>query len=93
MGASSSKVTEYDRAVLSLKLQRDKLKQYRKKVNIVLDREAEMARICLHKGDKQRALLVLRHRKYQASLLDRTDDQLETLERLVCNPNRAVRQI
>jgi len=36
----------------------------------------------LQKGDKPRALLALRRRKYQETLLQKTDAQLETLEQL-----------
>jgi charged multivesicular body protein 6 len=36
----------------------------------------------LKKGDKPRALLALRRRKYQETLLQKTDAQLETLEQL-----------
>ncbi|GAK66639.1 snf7 family protein [Moesziomyces antarcticus] len=72
MGATSSKgpkITPHDRAVLDLKLQRDRIKQYQKK--------------CLAKGDKAKALTALRRRKYQESLIQKTDSQLETLEGLV----------
>jgi len=85
MGASQStpKVTAQDRAILDLKLQRDKLKQYQKKLQQVLDREKEIARQHLEAGDKQRALIALRRRKYQETLLVKTDSQLENLEQLV----------
>lgn len=42
-----------------------------------------MARQCLAKGDKKRALLALRRKKYQESLLGQTDAQLEQLEQLM----------
>ncbi|KAF8293628.1 hypothetical protein DL93DRAFT_2091896 [Clavulina sp. PMI_390] len=85
MGNSPSvpKITPQDRAILDLKNQRDKLKQYRRKVQGVLDREQEIAREALAKGDKQRALVALRQRKYQDGLLSKTDSQLETLQQLV----------
>lgn len=49
----------------------------------ILDREHEIARQCLAKGDKAKALTALRRRKYQESLIQKTDSQLETLEGLV----------
>ncbi|KAK9469079.1 Snf7-domain-containing protein [Lipomyces arxii] len=86
MGGSSSrpsrKITRQDRAVLDMKLQRDRLQQYQKRIQVVLDREKEIARAHLENGDKERALLALRKRKYQAQLLAKTDSQLETLEKL-----------
>ncbi|THH33508.1 hypothetical protein EUX98_g642 [Antrodiella citrinella] len=66
-----------------LKLQRDKLKQYRKKIQAVLDREHEIAKQHLAAGQKDRALFALRKRRYQEGLLVKTDSQLENLEKLV----------
>lgn len=82
MGQNGSKITAQDKAILDLKMQRDKLKQYQKRIQVVLDREATVAKQCIAKGDKQRALLALRKRKYQEQLLSKTDTQLETLEQL-----------
>lgn len=87
----------------SLKLQRDKVKQYQKKVcrsgpctlyrvslhfpafqiQAVLDREHEIAKQHLAAGQKDRAIFTLRKRKYQESILAKTDGQLENLEKLV----------
>ncbi|GAC98319.1 hypothetical protein PHSY_005912 [Pseudozyma hubeiensis SY62] len=78
----ADQVTSYAPAS-SLKLQRDRIKQYQKKIQVVLDREHEIARQCLVKGDKTKALTALRRRKYQESLIQKTDSQLETLEGLV----------
>lgn len=85
MGANSSvpKITAQDRAILDLKLQRDKLKQYQKKIQGVLDREHAIAKAHLEAGQKERATIALRRRKYQRSLLVKTDSQLENLEQLV----------
>ncbi|EED80425.1 predicted protein, partial [Postia placenta Mad-698-R] len=77
------KVTKQDRAILDLKLQRDKVKQYQKKIQAVLEREHEIAKQQLAAGNKGRALTTLRQRKYQESLLAKTDGQLENLEKLV----------
>jgi len=81
--SSAPKITAQDRAILGLKLQRDKLKQYQKKIQYVLDREQAIARESLAVGNRTRALTALRHRKYQESLLLKTDTQLETLQNLV----------
>ncbi|KAH9846805.1 Snf7 family [Lenzites betulinus] len=85
MGGSQSvpKITKQDRAILDLKLQRDKVRQYQKKIQAVLDREHEIAKQQLAAGRKDRALIALRKRKYQESLLVKTDGQLENLEKLV----------
>jgi len=85
MGGNQSlpKITAQDRAILDLKLQRDKLRQYQKKIQVVLDRERAIAKAHLATGQKDRALVALRRRKYQQSLLLKTDGQLEHLEQLV----------
>lgn len=91
----------WDVIVHSLKLQRDKVRQYQKKVSttsllcarrrshrgeqiqVVLNREHEIAKQQLASGNKDRALIALRKRKYQEGLLAKTDAQLENLENLV----------
>jgi hypothetical protein len=75
-----------DRAVLDLKLQRDKLHQYSRRIQTVLNREKELAKEALTRGEKQKALLILRRRKYQEHVLLKADQQLETLEQLVSHP-------
>ncbi|GAA6015796.1 hypothetical protein JCM10207_008798 [Rhodosporidiobolus poonsookiae] len=85
VGQSSSavKITAQDRSILDLKLQRDKLKQYQKRIEVVLAREREIAAESLRAGNKQRALVALRQKKYQETLLSQTDEQLATLQKLV----------
>ncbi|KZO96259.1 hypothetical protein CALVIDRAFT_140012 [Calocera viscosa TUFC12733] len=85
MGAAQSgpKITAQDRAVLDLKIQRDKVRQYQKRIEVVLDAEKRVAKESLAAGRKDRALIALRRRKYQEQLLVKTDQQLETLESLV----------
>lgn len=80
-----SLVTKEDEAILEMKIQRDEIKKYRKRIRVVLDREREIAKECLLKGDKKRALLALKKKKYQERLLTQTDKHLETLEDLVSN--------
>lgn len=75
-----------------MKNQRDKLKQYQKKITVITNREKEIARECLAKGEKEKALLALRRKKYQESLLSQTDAQLEQLEKLTSNVEFALVQ-
>ncbi|XP_052860065.1 charged multivesicular body protein 6 [Anopheles cruzii] len=77
-----SRVTEQDKAILQLKQQRDKLKQYQKRIEISLEKDRELAKKCLASGRKDRAKTLLRKKKYQEKLLGNTDAQLETLEKL-----------
>lgn len=54
------------------------------KIQGVLDREHAIAKAHIAAGRKDRALIALRQRKYQQSLMTKTDQQLENLEQLVC---------
>jgi charged multivesicular body protein 6 len=80
---SSHKITDVDRAILNLKNQRNKILDYQKKIRVVTDLETQAAKDLLRQGDKKRALIALRRKKYQESLLTKTDDQLFQLEKLV----------
>lgn len=65
-----------------MKNQRDKLHQYQKRITVITDREKEVAKECLKRGDEKKAKLALRRKKYQESLLAKADAQLAQLEQL-----------
>ncbi|XP_053207884.1 charged multivesicular body protein 6-B-like [Panonychus citri] len=77
------KVTEQDRAVLQLKQQRDKIKQYQKRIQSRLEDERNLARQLLQNGQKERALTILKKKKYFENVIAKQDGLLETLEKLV----------
>lgn len=52
-------------------------------ISVVLVRETEIAKLHLAAGNKNLALLALKKKKYQESLLDSTANQLLNLEQLV----------
>ncbi|KAL0259809.1 Vacuolar protein sorting-associated protein 20 [Diplodia seriata] len=89
---STNKISAQDKAILDMKIQRDKLHQYQKKIIVITNRETEVAKECLKKGDKRRALLALRRKKYQESLLQKTDAQLAQLETLTSDVEFALVQ-
>ncbi|XP_017079328.1 charged multivesicular body protein 6-A [Drosophila eugracilis] len=80
-----SRITEEDKAVLQLKQQRDRIKQYQKRIETQLENDRLLAKKCLQQGRKDRAKLLLRKKKYQESLLINADKQLENLEGLTAN--------
>ncbi|RBR08018.1 uncharacterized protein FIESC28_10438 [Fusarium coffeatum] len=92
MGANGSKVTAQDKAILDMKNQRDRLHQYQRKITVLTDKETDIAKQMLAKGDKKRALLALRRKKYQESLLAKTDAQLAQLEKLTSDVEFALIQ-
>ncbi|KKK15920.1 hypothetical protein P175DRAFT_0521580 [Aspergillus ochraceoroseus IBT 24754] len=79
---SSHKISAQDRAILDLKNQRDNLHRYQRRITVLTDRETAIAKECLARNDRKRALLALRRKKYQESLLAKTDAQLAQLEQL-----------
>lgn len=78
-----TRVTEQDKAVLQLKQQRDKLKQYQKRITLQLQKERLLAKQLLKDGKKEKALLLLKKKRYQDQLLDKTENQISNLERMV----------
>ncbi|XP_039357979.1 charged multivesicular body protein 6 [Mauremys reevesii] len=78
-----SRITEQDKAVLQLKQQRDKLKQYQKRITLNLERERSVAWQLLRDGKKEKAKLLLKKKRYQEQLLDKTEKQISNLERMV----------
>lgn len=75
-----------------MKNQRDKLHQYQRRITVLTDRETAIAKEMLAKGNKDKALLALRRKKYQESLLAKTDAQLEQLEKLTSSVEFALVQ-
>ncbi|KAF9171584.1 Vacuolar protein sorting-associated protein 20 [Mortierella sp. AD011] len=93
MGTTTSKagkITAHDRAILDLKVQRDKLKQYNKRLSLVIAKELEIAKSHLAKGDKKRALLALRRKKFQEGLLEKTELQMTNLDELTFSIEQAL---
>ncbi|XP_045626032.1 charged multivesicular body protein 6-A [Procambarus clarkii] len=78
-----SKVTEHDKAVLQLKTTRDKIRQYQKRSEATLQKDRELAKKLLSDGRKDRALLLLRKKKFVEGQLIKTDGTLENIERMI----------
>ncbi|KAK9310085.1 hypothetical protein QLX08_000388 [Tetragonisca angustula] len=78
-----SRVTEQDKAILQLKQTRDKIKQYQRRIEQNLEKERLLAKKLIQNKQKDRALLILRKKKFQEQILSKTDGQLENLECMV----------
>ncbi|KFM05870.1 Charged multivesicular body protein 6, partial [Aptenodytes forsteri] len=63
--------------------QRDKLKQYQRRISLNRERERALARQLLREGKKGKAMLLLKKKRYQEQLLDKTENQISNLERMV----------
>lgn len=85
MGAQGSKatVTQQDKAIFQLKRQRDALKQYQKKLYIVIEKQTEGAKAALREGKPEKAKLYLKLKKQQQTTVNSTYEQLANLEGLI----------
>ncbi|KAL8136764.1 hypothetical protein V2J09_002765 [Rumex salicifolius] len=74
------KITDVDRAILSLKTQRRKLGQYQQQLEAVIEAEKQAARDLIREKRKERALLALKKKKVQEELLQKVDAWLLNVE-------------
>lgn len=80
---STPKITLQDRAIFQLKQQRDKLKQYQRKLNTIIERQNKLAKEAIIKKDNARAKVYLRSKKQQQTTITKTYEQLDNLETLI----------
>lgn len=80
---STPKITAQDKAIFQLKQQRDKLKQYQKRLTNVIERQSELAKVAIRNRQPDRAKFYLRSKKQQESTISKTYDQLDNLEGLI----------
>lgn len=74
------KITDVDRAILSLKTQRRKLAQHQEQLDAVIEAEKQAARNLIREKRKDRALLALKKKKTQEELLKQVDVWLINVE-------------
>eukprot|EP01125_Pyxidicula_operculata_P017059 TRINITY_DN5932_c0_g1_i1.p1 TRINITY_DN5932_c0_g1~~TRINITY_DN5932_c0_g1_i1.p1 ORF type:complete len:125 (+),score=23.71 TRINITY_DN5932_c0_g1_i1:10-384(+) len=80
---NQNQITEHDRAVLSLKTQRDSLKKFMKKYTELTQKEEQLAKQFLVQGKRDKAKLCLKKKKCQEKLLHDTETNLTNIEEMV----------
>lgn len=80
---NKSKVTDKDRAILELKNARDKLQKFRKKLDGECTKIHEKARCFVREGQKERALVLLKLRKFKMKEADTVEAQLLTVLQMI----------
>ncbi|EDK43133.1 conserved hypothetical protein [Lodderomyces elongisporus NRRL YB-4239] len=80
---SAPKITAEDRAIFQLKQQRDKIKQYQRKLSLIRDKQTKLAKKAILNKQPDRAKLYLRLKKQQEATITKTYDQLDNLEKLI----------
>lgn len=86
------KITEVDRAILSLKTQRRRLGQYQQQLEAVIEAEKQAARDLIREKKKDRALLALKKKKVQEELLQKVDAWLIKVEQQLADIELAGKQ-
>lgn len=79
----TKRISESDRAVLTLKTQRRKLLTEQKRIESLIEREVEIARQLIAQKQQDRALLVLRKKKLQQGRLKDLDNWLVGVEKML----------
>jgi len=77
-----SGITDKDTAILQIKTQRDRLTQYTKQIQIVIERETELAKELMKEKKRDQAKLCLMKKKHQINLLEQVRGNIYNLEQL-----------
>ncbi|KAL6773737.1 VPS20 [Auxenochlorella protothecoides x Auxenochlorella symbiontica] len=91
-GDKKREITDVDRAILSLKTQRRKLDDQRKRTDTLIEREAVVARTLVAQGKRDRALLALRKKRLHGQQLEFLDKLVLNVEETLANVEGAARQ-
>ncbi|XP_042439026.1 vacuolar protein sorting-associated protein 20 homolog 2-like isoform X1 [Zingiber officinale] len=86
------RITEVDKAILSLKTQRRKLALYQQQLETVIGAEKQAARDLIREKRKDRALLALKKKKAQEDLLKQVDGWLINVEQQLADVELASKQ-
>ena len=81
--AQPSRVNNNDKAVAQLKVTKDEVKRYERKLEANIANYKAAVKQCIREKNKEKALLVLKKQKYLEKNLDATRNELLNLEQLI----------
>ena len=81
----TSRIQENDRAVAELKITRDKLRAYQKKLESNINNLKQAINECIHQKKRDQAMLALRKQKFLEKNLSGTHGQLLNIDSLIMN--------
>lgn len=82
-GKKGGMVDQHDRAMLDLKVQRDKLNIYLEKMEDLISKEVANAKLLLQQGKKEKAKLFLKKKRMQETMLERSLNQVLNIEEMI----------
>mmetsp|Transcript_12932 Transcript_12932/g.33686 ORF Transcript_12932/g.33686 Transcript_12932/m.33686 type:complete len:237 (+) Transcript_12932:1-711(+) len=82
---AAAQVSDHDRALLQLKVQKDRVSKHRAAITSAMDREAAVAQEQLASGNRALARAALRRKRYWELHLDKTDQMLMRLEEVLAS--------
>ena len=90
--AEPSRIKEEDKAIAQLKITRDKIKAYQRKLEGNIKSCKEAVKSCIQNKKKDQALLSLRKQKYLEKTYESTHGELLNIESLILNVENAQMQ-
>nr|CAD2150594.1 unnamed protein product [Meloidogyne enterolobii] len=76
-------VSEQDKAILTAKMSRDRLKQVCKRCEANIERDKERAKIHLKEGRKSQALLLLKRKRYEETTVNTVLGYLDKINQMI----------
>lgn len=77
------RITNHDRAVIDLKNQRDKLRQFSRQIEKKIEKDSETIKHLLKDGKRDKAMLALKRKKYQTEMLEKHRKLMDNVEEMI----------
>mmetsp|Transcript_117188 Transcript_117188/g.184334 ORF Transcript_117188/g.184334 Transcript_117188/m.184334 type:complete len:267 (+) Transcript_117188:41-841(+) len=82
---NSAAIDDNDRAILDLKVQKDDIVKYRKRMEVQTSKAQDAAKLAVSQGRKEQAMLYLRKKKQLEQIFTDANNQIMRLEEMISN--------